>query len=351
MAAFMKTDGAILYTDGASCAASTVAAFAKRGDLLVVDEGVYEALGTGVTLSRANIKYFKHNDMQDLRRVLERVQATDESLGRKKNDQRRFIVVEGIYKNYGSVCPLDELIQLKEEFCYRLVLDESFSFGAMGKTGRGALEHFGLKPMQHAEIITISLENSMGSIGGITVGNEEIVDHQRLSGAGYCFSASLPPFLATAAQASLAKMEEQPNILETLRGNIEYFYTHLKEEMSDIIPSKLVITSEDGISPIVFLQHTNDEKDALTEEEQIQKLDDIARKCLENGVYIISTGGHVNHHLHKTPPPALRLTIMAKQSKTELDTAIKVLKDAVETIWNEKCVDFSIAFIVGKWEG
>jgi len=332
IAEFTKCDGAILYSDGASCAASTVAAFAKRGDLLVVDEGVYEALGSGITLSRANVKYFKHNDMQDLRRVLERIRATDESLGRKKNDQRRFIVVEALYKNYGTVCPLDELVKLKEEFCYRVMLDESYSFGTMGSTGRGLLEHHGLKPMQHVEIITISLENSMGSIGGITVGNEEIVDHQRLSGAGYCFSASLPPFLATAAQASLKRLETQPTVLETLKDNVEYFYDQLQEQLVEIIPKKLMVTSKEGVSPIVFLQHTKDEDNLLTAEERVDKFDEIARKCLDNGVYIIPTGRHVTHHLHKIPPPALRMTITAHQSKAELDTAIKVLKDAATSI-------------------
>lgn len=332
MAKFTKTDGAILYSDGASCAASTVAAFAKRGDLLVVDEGIYEALGTGVTLSRANVKYFKHNDMQDLRRVLERVQATDESLGRKQNDQRRFIIVEALYKNYGTVCPLDELVKLKEEFCYRLMLDESLSFGTMGSTGRGLLEHHGLKPMQHAEIVIISLENSMSSIGGITVGNEEVVDHQRLSGAGYCFSASLPPFLASAAQASLNRMETQPEVLSKLKDNVECFYDQLQNSLCSLIPSKMKITSVEGVSPIVFLQHTKDDDNILTHEEQVQKFDDIAKVCLENGVFVISTGRHVTHHLHKIPPPALRMTITSHQSKAELETAIKVLKEAATSI-------------------
>jgi serine palmitoyltransferase len=64
---FCQTEDAIMYSDGASAATSAVAAFAKRGDLLVVDEGVYEALQTGVTLSRANVVYFKHNDMVSCR--------------------------------------------------------------------------------------------------------------------------------------------------------------------------------------------------------------------------------------------------------------------------------------------
>lgn len=332
MADFMKTDGAILYSDGASCAASSVAAFAKRGDLLVVDEGIYEALGTGVTLSRANIKYFKHNDMQDLRRVLERVQATDESLGRKSNDQRRFIVAEALYRNHGTVCPLDELVKLKEEFCYRLILDESNSFGVMGKTGRGGLEHFGLEPMKHAEIITINLENSMGAIGGVSIGNFEIVDHQRLSGAGYIFSASLPPFLASAAQASLKRMETEPIILETLKENVDYFYKALQLELGDkagLMPSRLVVTSAVGLSPLVFLQLSPEEGQGMSRAEQVEILDTIASTCLHKGVMIVSTGQHVSHHLHMIPSPALRMTIQAKQSKANIDTAVRILKIAV----------------------
>jgi serine palmitoyltransferase len=61
--------------------------------------------------------------------------------------------------------------------------------------------------MRHAEIVTFSLENALGSVGGMTVGNEEVVDHQRLSGAGYCFSASAPPFLSKVCLASVRRLE------------------------------------------------------------------------------------------------------------------------------------------------
>jgi serine palmitoyltransferase len=62
--------------------------------------------------------------------------------------------------------------------------------------------------MQHTEFVILNLENLMGSIGGITIGNEEVVDQQRLNGAGYCFSVSTPPFLTAAAEASLKTMED-----------------------------------------------------------------------------------------------------------------------------------------------
>mmetsp|Transcript_33480 Transcript_33480/g.71368 ORF Transcript_33480/g.71368 Transcript_33480/m.71368 type:complete len:521 (+) Transcript_33480:215-1777(+) len=204
---FLGTEGAILYSDGASAATSTVAAFAKRGDLLIVDEGVSEALLVGVTLSRANVRYFRHNDVKDLRKVLEKVAAQDVTLKRKAIDQRRFLVVEGLYRNWGTLAPLNEIVKLKEEFCYRLILDDSHAIGVLGQNGKGSLEHAGLKPMVHAEILTYGLENALGSVGGMTVGSEEVVDHQRLSGAGYCFSASAPPFLSKVCLAGIRRLE------------------------------------------------------------------------------------------------------------------------------------------------
>lgn len=69
---------------------------------------------------------------------------------------RRFIVVEGISQNLGDIAPLDKIFELKEQFKYRLVVDESLSFGVLGDTGRGAAEHFGLKPGQ-VEIVAASM--------------------------------------------------------------------------------------------------------------------------------------------------------------------------------------------------
>ena len=116
MSNFLGTEGAILYSDGASASTSTLAAFAKRGDLLIVDEGVNEALLVGVNLSRANVRYFRHNDMKDLRRILEKVRSQDVAMKRKATDQRRFLVVEGMYRNWGTLAPLKEIVSLKEEF-------------------------------------------------------------------------------------------------------------------------------------------------------------------------------------------------------------------------------------------
>jgi len=323
MKKFCGTDDAIMYSDGASAVSSAVAAFAKRGDLLVVDEGVYESLQTGVTLSRSSVKYFKHNDMTDLRRVLERIDDKDKSIGRKSNEQRRFIIVEGLYKNYGDLAPIDEIVRLKHEFGYRLIVDESFSFGSVGNNGKGAIDLHGMKVMDDVEIVTISLENAIASVGGICIGDEEIVDHQRLSGAGYCFSASAPPFTASAAIASIRAIQDTPELMKRLSVNRE---TLLKELES--VPYLEVIS--DIRSCIVFLRLKDSSPQTTLADEEVLYAK-IIGKCLDCGVLFISTE-HVRPLLHLSPPPSIRITVTAAHTKTEIRKAVKVLSNAVKTL-------------------
>lgn len=313
---FLNVDGAILYSDGSSTCASTVAAFAKRGDLIIADEAIHEPLVAGVMLSRATVKWFKHNDMDDLKKVLENVRQTDQKLRRKSNSQRRFIVAEGLYKNTGKVVPLDKLVQLKHEYCCRMILDESHSFGTLGQTGRGVMELYNLKPMYDVDIITIALENAMGSVGGITVGCEEVIEHQRLSGSGYCFSASSPPFTASAAMQSLMQLKTYGSdvLLKRLHDNKSYMRDKLmecivnkfkttkmtttiettpvaaptkksidekdEEDISDANSCNLFVLESDERSPIIYLMLEEEVQQQLKEQQQKQ-LRELKKSLLE----------------------------------------------------------------------
>lgn len=356
MSEFLQTESAILYSDGASATTSTVAAFAKRGDLLIVDEGVNEALLVGVSLSRANVRYFRHNDMKDLRRILEKVRAQDVALKRKPTDQRRFLVVEGLYKNWGTLAPLKEIVALKEEFHYRLIVDDSHGIGTLGKSGRGSLEHAGLKPMVHAEIVTFSIENAFGSVGGMTIGSEEVVDHQRLSGAGYCFSASAPPFLSKVCVASVKRLQGKleddhtttnsdatntagelagEQLLNRLGQSIANLYSTLTNSSHPDalkLRNRLVITSN-PISPILYLRLSDQEATRRTRSEQTLILDQIAHHSLVEGkVAVVSTGGHVKKFLQLVPEPCLRVVANASQSREDVEELVKALGEAVEAV-------------------
>lgn len=137
---------------------------------------------------------------------------------KKAKTIRRFLVVEGIYMNYGDICPLKEIIEIKNKYKIRLFVDESISLGVIGKTGRGVTEYFGVD-IDEIDLISASLENTFSAYGGFCCGTTFIVDHQRLSGLGYCFSASLPPLQAAVALEALSVLDGNPDLLTKLRDN------------------------------------------------------------------------------------------------------------------------------------
>lgn len=216
LASFMGTSESITYSDSTATTASAIPAFAKRGDVLLVDAGASFAVQLGARLSRSKTLYFRHNDMSDLQRHLQAVRDRDEADGDDSLVQRRFIVVEGLYGHFGDLCPLPEVLRLAREYKWRVILDDSCGIGVLGATGRGAVEHYGLSTAD-VDVLIGSLATSLASVGGFCVGSREVVDHQRLSGAGYCFSASAPPFTCAVATASLRRVMSSPGLLATLR--------------------------------------------------------------------------------------------------------------------------------------
>ncbi|CAB3404844.1 unnamed protein product [Caenorhabditis bovis] len=139
LANFMHTEEAVLYSYGFATVSSAIPAYAKKGDIIFVDEGVNFAIQKGLQASRSKIEFFKHNDMEDLERLLMEQDAKDQKDPKKAKTIRRFIVVEGLYVNYADLCPLPKIIEFKWKYKVRVFIDESWSFGVIGKTGRGGL--------------------------------------------------------------------------------------------------------------------------------------------------------------------------------------------------------------------
>ena len=109
-----------------------------------------------------------------------------------------------------------------------MFIDDTCSFGVLGANGRGVTEHFDVD-IGDIDMICATLENSMAAYGGFCCGTSFIVDHQRLSGLGYCFSASLPPLQAAVALTSLDTIEKDNSIIEKLRKNSEFMHSLLKK--------------------------------------------------------------------------------------------------------------------------
>ena len=310
---------AISYSDSASTVTSVIPAFAKKGDLLIVDEAVSEPVLAGLNLSRALVHFFRHNDVEHLQSILDSIAKDDKRLRRDTKQQRRFIVVEGLYRNTGDLCPLPEILALKEKYFYRLIMDESLSFGAIGATGRGVTEHFGVK-ITDAEIVMISMDTTLASVGGVCIGSSDIVDHQRLSGAGYCFSAAAPPFLSTVAIEALRIMEEEPELLETLAANSAALRTVLGK-------LKGVELLSQQVTPVIHLQLATP---LASHEAEAQAVIRLAEYCVAHGVSVMANTFCLQHSSAANLRPTLTLNASTKLSKKEITKVGTVLAAALK---------------------
>lgn len=314
IAEIMGTEEAILYSYAFATIASTIPAFAKRGDLLICDEAIGFPIQKGVLVSRATVMYFKHNDMEDLERILTTIKQKDAK--EKKRLTRRFIVTEGIFQNNGDIAPLPKLIELKNRYKYRLIIDESFSFGILGKTGKGICEHYNIKSSD-VDILTGSLSTSFASAGGYCTGSTAVADHQRLSGAGYCFSASMPAMLAASGVEALTILQAEPQRIQKLRENILAF-------RKGLVGNRLIDVQGAEFSPIIFIGLKNHLPSRDREEDILQGIVD---EAFAQG-FLFTRAKYVEEEV-KLPPPSIRVSISSAHTPDQIKKAVTVLDAAI----------------------
>ncbi|KAF9205646.1 serine palmitoyltransferase component [Haplosporangium sp. Z 27] len=325
IARYLGTESAIIYAQGFSTIASVISAFSKRGDIIVADEGCSFAVLKGTQISRSTVKWFKHNDMNDLERVLESIRV--ESLAHKKRPlTRRFIVTEGLFQNYGDIAPLDKIMELKHKYKYRLILDESSSFGTLGKTGRGLTELYNVSS-KDIDMIVGSMANTLSSAGGFCAGPKEVIDHQRLSGQAFVFSASIPAMLAVCASEAIKILgsPQGEKLLKDLHDNSTTF--------SNIIlnaPQWIELTSASG-SPIMHLRFPQSALTTAkisTRDEEKLLLQEIVDEAATKDGLLITRAKYVESQELFLPRPSIRISICATHTKKEVEKAAQGIKAA-----------------------
>ncbi|ERE77464.1 serine palmitoyltransferase 1 [Cricetulus griseus] len=320
LAKFMRTEEAIIYSYGFSTIASAIPAYSKRGDIVFVDSAACFAIQKGLQASRSDIKLFKHNDVADLERLLKEQEIEDQKNPRKARVTRRFIVVEGLYMNTGTVCPLPELVKLKYKYKARIFLEESLSFGVLGEHGRGVTEHYGIS-IDDIDLISANMENALASVGGFCCGRSFVVDHQRLSGQGYCFSASLPPLLAAAAIEALNIMEENPGIFAVLKKKCQ----HIHKSLQGISGLKVV---GESLSPALHLQL---EESTGSREKDVQLLQEMVIHCMNEGI-ALTQARYLDKEEKCLPPPSIRVVVTVEQTEEELERAASTIREAAQAV-------------------
>lgn len=369
-AKFIGCEAAICYAQGFSAVSSIIPAFSKRGDIIIADEYVNFAIQKGLQISKSAIKFYKHNDMEDLERILKETNASYEKSRAPLN--RRFIVTEGIFENTGDICNLPKIVELKEKYKYRSIIDESMSMGVIGSRGAGITDFFNIDP-NRVDLIVFALTNAFSSSGGICCAKPHLIEHQRLSSAAYTFSASLPAMLAITAIDVLRMIESSRDIHNKLLENIQVAQSILNKSLSgqvDIHPS---ISSIDDISkssiensPLISISLPKDfipqsahseiirtyhvDTDAILKNptrllkslknpelelalnlEQEKVLQEIVDEVLRNGVFI-TKAKYVRDQEQCFNTPNIRLSISAGISKKDMEKAINVVVNAFKKI-------------------
>lgn len=260
LAEWMGTEASIIYGQDFATVESILPTFLKRGDVAIVDAGVNLAIQKGIALSRCNVYYYDHNDLDHLELILDELQ---ESLAEIKPLNRRYIVTEGLFANLGDVLDVKRLVEIKKKYKFRLCLDETLSVGCMGPTGRGVAEMHGVPPKE-VDIFVGSLANSLCSAGGFCVGVQPMIFAQRINSPAYCFSASLPPYSAKVAQEAIDIIEESSATNKSLCGKLEensrFFYNKLLRNRTLL---KYFDVISDERSHVAVLEFNKDTKKKL----------------------------------------------------------------------------------------
>lgn len=330
---FMGAEAGMIYSYDLSTPASIIPVFLKRGDIIIYDEAVSYPILSGITVSKADAFFFRHNDLDHLQDVI--IQANEKyDKIKPRNLNRRFIIIEGLYQNTGCISPLVEILQVAEHFKYRIYLEESMSIGVLGATGKGSCEHHGVD-INDITIVSGSMATSLASFGGFAVGGKAVIAHKKLSSSGYCFSASLPPFQARAVCSGIKILQDNPDRVEKLRLNCIYMHRALesmfaRHDTNPFITDKMNLIGDD-ISPIKHLFLVNGLGDRKSDVCILQGICDIV---LDDAGYAIVVSDY-SPLQKRTQKPSLRLTVSYSHTQIQISGVVSALEHALDVIFSD----------------
>lgn len=227
LAAFVSKEDAFLLNFGYQGMVSIIDAVCGRNDVIVYDSEAHACILDGVRLHMGKRFVFPHNDMENLRKQLERATKLAEKQG-----GGILVITEGVFGMSGDLGKLDEIAALKKDFQFRLLVDDAHGFGTMGATGAGSPEHFGV--MDQVDILFCTFAKSMASIGAFVASSADVVNYLRYNMRSQTFAKSLPMPLVIGAQKRLELLKAHPELREKLWTIVNALQSGLKAEGFDL---------------------------------------------------------------------------------------------------------------------
>ena len=290
IAKYIGKEDVLGYSTGFSVNEGVLSVVVGRGDYIICDDRDHASIVDGRRLSFATQLHYKHNDMEDLERVLAKL----------PHEAIKLIVVDGVFSMEGDLAKLPQIVELKHKYNCSVMVDEAHGIGVFGREGRGVCDHFGLT--DEVDLIMGTFSKSLASIGGFIASDFDTINWLRHTSRTYIFSASNSPATTAAALEALHILQKEPERIEHLWDVTNYALKRFREEGFEI---------GDTESPIIPLYVHDVDKTFL-----------VTKLAYDAGVFI-----------NPVIPPAcapqdtlVRFALMATHTKDQVDQAIEILK-------------------------
>ena len=289
LAQFIGKEDALCYSTGVTVNSGGISCLTGREDYIICDDRDHASIVDGRRLSFSTCLKYKHNDMADLERQLQK--CAPEAV--------KLIVVDGVFSMEGDLANLPEIVKLKHKYNATIMVDEAHGVGVFGRQGRGVCDYFGLT--DEVDLIMGTFSKSLASIGGFIAADESIINWLRHNSRTYIFSASNTPAATACAMKALHIIQEEPERIEALWEVTRYALKRFREAGFEI---------GDTESPIIPLYVRDTEKTFVA-----------TARAFDEGVFI-----------NPVIPPAcaphdtlVRVALMATHTKEQVDTAVERL--------------------------
>lgn len=236
LAAFEQKEDAILMNFGYQGIMSAIDAICGRHDVIVYDAESHACIIDGLRLHPGHRYVFKHNDLEDFEKQMERATALIE----KQNAGGILVITEGVFGMAGDQGKLKEIVALKNKFQFRLLVDDAHGFGTLGKKGAGAGEEQDCQA--GIDLYFSTFAKSMASIGAFMAGDKAIIDFIRYNIRSQIFAKSLPMPIVIGNLKRLELLQTQPELKERLWKNALKLQAGLKERGFDIGNTNTMVT-------------------------------------------------------------------------------------------------------------
>jgi glycine C-acetyltransferase len=235
LAAFVGKPSASLLNYGYQGMVSIIDAILSRNDVVVYDSESHACIIDGLRLFPGKRFVFPHNDMEGLRKQLGHAKRLAEKTG-----GGILVITEGVFGMAGDLGNLKAITELKDEFNFRLLVDDAHGFGTMGKTGAGVGEHFGVQ--NKIDLYFSTFAKSMAGIGGFIAGDEDVIMYLTYNLRSQIFAKSLPMPMVIGALKRLELIQSQPQLRDNLWIVVKALQTGLREAGLDIGKTESPVT-------------------------------------------------------------------------------------------------------------